>query len=280
MSKILVYGDSFAAWFATGDCWADRVAKKLGVGTVQNRAVAGSGTHFAMNNFYNDVRTNHIADGDVILFVTSTMNRLFFNYQMKDRPETASLYLHEPPKNKGKFSPRWHGDNAWYFENKDHIEWWMVNASHTAESLSQAGYVHTIKNYAATRPNCKFVVVSSIKLHNLLDLGNPVSNFFYANNLFLDDISRNEISDKEYQYWDWVEFVRHDPRINHLTNPNLEILANAVTNTLATGDITHMTSAKFKSKFIEKITNKSQYLKLVNDGTLCLDPIIEELVPE
>ena len=31
MSKILVYGDSYSAWFSIGDGWASKVAKKLGI---------------------------------------------------------------------------------------------------------------------------------------------------------------------------------------------------------------------------------------------------------
>jgi hypothetical protein len=281
MSKILVYGDSYSAWFSIGDGWASKVAKKLGIDEVYNQSVAGSGTHFSMKNFYNDICKNKINDGDIVIFVISTMNRLFFEHQMKDRPDTASMYLHKPPENKGKFSPRWPGDNSWYYENKDHIEWWMVNASPVAEELSQAGYIHTIKNYASTRPNCKFIVIKTVKLWNMIDLGTPVSNFFYSENLLLDNIARNEvISDSAYNYWDWSEFVINDPRVNHMTNQNLEILADAITNTLVTGDTYHMNSAVFKKQNIKKITNKSQYMEYVQNGTLYIDHSILEVVPE
>ena len=67
---------------------------------------------------------------------------------------------------------------------------------------------------------------------------------------------------------DFVEFTKYDPRANHLTIPNLEILAELVYETITTKSIEHFTMDKFKTNLIKKITSTEQYLEYVNQGYL------------
>ena len=72
---------------------------------------------------------------------------------------------------------------------------------------------------------------------------------------------------KTLRIW-WREFTIIDPRSNHLTNTNLSILANLLVNSINSLSIDNITYDKFKSKNINKITTKEQYLKYITDGLL------------
>jgi hypothetical protein len=99
-----------------------------------------------------------------------------------------------------------------------------------------------------------------------------IPNIRHPDNFLIPPILFTNITTNEiiggYKYMDFVEFTKYDPRANHLTIPNLEILAELVYETINTKSIENFTMDKFKTNLIRKITSKDQYLEYVNQGYL------------
>jgi len=259
MRTLRVYGDSFGADIGPGiRTWALMLKEKLQIPLVNN-AVGGSSTEYSALQFANDVQNNIIGDNDIVIYIPSTKGRLHFNFQISNHPETAAGYCHGP-------DTRPHIDNKWYHNSKDHIEWWMVNASHAVISMNFESYTHLLSNVARSKPNATFIMLKHAEWdHYIPNITHP-TNFLTPPILFTN-ITTNEIIGG-YNYTDFVEFTKFDPRANHLTIPNLEILTNLVYETINTRSIENFTMDKFKTNVIEKITNKEQYWRYVNDGYL------------
>ena len=259
MKTLRVYGDSFGANIDPNTrTWAIMLEKKLQIPLV-NKAVGGGSTEYAALQFVNDVQNNIIGDDDIVIYIPSTKGRLHFDFQISSRPETAAGYCHGP-------DTRPHIDNSWYYKSKEHIEWWMVNASHDIISMNFESYVHLISNVARSKPNATFIMLKHAPWdHHIPNIIHP-DNFLIPPILFTN-ITTNEIIGG-YKYMDFVEFTKYDPRANHLTIPNLEILAELVYETITTKSIEHFTMDKFKTNLIRKITTKDQYLEYVNQGYL------------
>jgi hypothetical protein len=201
---------------------------------------------------------NVIGDDDIVIYIPSTKGRLHFDFQISNRPDTAADYCHEP-------NVRPDYDNSWYYKNKEHIEWWMVNASHDVISMNFESYVHVISNVARSKPNATFIMLK----HQPWD---HIPNIVHPANFLIPPISFTNITSNEiiggYNYTDFVEFTKTDPRSNHLTIPNLKILTELVHETIITQSVEHFTMDKFKTNVIKKITSKEQYLEYVNQGYL------------
>ena len=187
MSSLFVYGDSYASSENDGcPAWADILGHRLRV-TVHNRAVSGSSTEHAMKCFIKDHNENLINDNDIVIFVTSTPGRLHFQFQC-DRPETASQYWHYVDTKDPK--------HLWYKENKQYIEWYLLNFDCRINAINHEGYLHILKNYAESNPTRKVIVLANSD-HNFLDnvtmpIGNTPSNFLRPS-VFLNTISKHEI---------------------------------------------------------------------------------------
>jgi hypothetical protein len=251
MKKLWVYGDSFSA--SETNSWTTRLSKNLGL-VLDNKAISGGSTENAIKQFIRDVSNNRIKDNDVVIFQTSTPGRLHFEFQ-DQRPETAVEYLREPQSD---------GDHTWYRINKKHIEWWMVNQDHEVMNINQLGYISLVKNIATAMPNVTFVCLSNSNVPNN-NLGGPNPENFLISYTYLFDISLNEIildepiKNELHSYW--TSYTKFDPRTNHLTNPNLQILADVLAEAITNMDISNLTYDKFQQKIAKKITSKDQYLK-------------------
>jgi hypothetical protein len=111
--------------------------------------------------------------------------------------------------------------------------------------------------------------------HHIPNIVHPAN--FLIPPIQLNEIALNEIIGRN-NYADFVECTGYDPRINHLTIPNLEILTELVYETINTHSIEHFTIDKFKTNLIKKITNKEQYLEYVDQGCLgYINPILRNL---
>jgi hypothetical protein len=261
MKSLRVYGDSFAA-LELGS-WTKMLADLLKI-PIDNKAISGSSTEYSIYTFINDVKEDEIGDKDIIVFVTSNTGRLYFTQQLEYRPETASNYTR-----KLKVFDK---SDEWYWKNKDHIEWWMVNNSTKMQSITFESYVQLLKNFALSKPSCVMVVLQAFNNGYSGDIFNnvPPHNFLRPA-IFLRNISHRE-TDQPYashlNYVDWTEFTKIDPRPNHLTIPNLTILANLLVESIQNLTIDNITYDKFKTNIIDKIISKEQYLKYVADGLL------------
>jgi hypothetical protein len=267
MKTLRIYGDSFASAdensFLVSAGWGNMLGELMNI-PVQNNAVSGSSTEYSIQTFIKDVSTGVINDNDIIIFVPSSIGRLYFSHQLQKRPETASLYLSDP-KDYGE-------SHDWYYRNKDHIEWWMVNNDRAMHGITFESYIQLLKNFAISKPLCTVIVLPTFDNgYYTQDIFNnvPPRNFLRAN-IFLKHISEAEVicDNNQFDYIWWREFTIIDPRSNHLTNTNLSILANLLVNSINSLSIDNITYDKFKSKNINKITTKEQYLKYITDGLL------------
>lgn len=247
MSKILVYGDSFAApsRYPFGNDWPAKVAEKLGM-TIENKALEGSSTDYAIKLLLEDLK--NINDNDIVIFVRSTPGRLSFEFQMKDKPETAALYLHDIPELQKD------PDHYWYKENKKHIEWYLVNADPCLDVLRQEAYTHVIKNIAELKPRTTFLLMSNSPYESP-ELEIPLAYIPYnllIPKIYLLHISNNEIKSKTDQpYTEWTKHTKLvDMRDNHMCVPNLELLSELVVESIKTMSVENIKLEKFQTKLI------------------------------
>jgi len=258
MKTLRIYGDSFGVNTDNFQSWPIMLQNKLQIPLV-NKSVGGGSTEYAALQFTNDAQNNIIGDDDIVIYIPSTKGRLHFDFQISSHPETAAGYCHGT-------DTRPHIDNSWYHKSKEHIEWWMVNASHDIISMNFESYTHLISNVARSKPNATFIMLKHIEWDH------HIPNIVHPNNFLIPPIQFTNITTREiiggYNYTDFVEFTKHDPRANHLTIPNLKILAELVYETINTQSIEHFTMDKFKTNVIKKITSTEQYLDYVNQGYL------------
>jgi hypothetical protein len=103
-----------------------------------------------------------------------------------------------------------------------------------------------------------------------------IPNNFLRSNICLYDVSIDEIdnshlfcnSKENFSYKKFNKFTIVDPRSNHLTNPNLQMLSDLLVEAIQTLNIDNITPDKFKSKNLGFITNKEEYLKYVSANIL------------
>lgn len=247
MRTLRVYGDSYAA--PLDNCWASILSTKLNLPVV-NKAISGGSTEFAFFNLVEDMNNNTIGDDDVIIFVGSTPGRLYLNFQ-RQRPETASLYLREPPNA--------NHDHSWYWANKKYIDWYLANQDHRIHEMQQEAYMHMIKTYAESKPNCTFIIMCNSDLNVAMpDVALPAN--FLRSYTYLTTVSSNEmIGITENHYSEWTSVSIYDVRSNHLGNPNLRILADLLEQSIRTKSIANITYDKFKQNYLHKILSKQQY---------------------
>ncbi len=267
MKTLRIYGDSFAAGESGGSKygalgWAKMLSDLLEI-PIENKAISGSSTEYAINTFVRDVKDCIVGDNDIVIFVPSSTGRLHFLYQLQTDPSTASKYLHasDVPKSQD-----------WYWKNKDHIEWWMVNSDTQTHKITFESYIQLLKNFAVSKPQCTVVVIPAYDNGYDKDIFNtvPPTNFLRAN-IFLKTLSSTEVIGSNTNHLDhnwWREFTKFDARANHLTNTNLTILANLLAESIKKLSIDNITYDKFKTNVINKITSRDQYLKYVTEGML------------
>lgn len=268
MTRLIVYGDSYAdntvrlsdrhGRSTPSGAWTDLLSRKLSLDQI-NRAVSGSSSQYAIKTFFYDVISNLIQPDDVIIFVLSTPGRMHFEFQ-NTNPRTASVYLHG-------------SDDVWYKDNKKFLEWWMGNVDLSLEALNHDCYVHALKNFAATRPDVKVILLMNSDYdpskQNSLPLGVLPNNFFKPD-IFLNEISEHEIIGKR-NYKEWTKVTTYDPRINHLSNPNLDILSDRVLEIIHDGDMQYFKYEYFQKNLFEIITTKEQYHSYIDHGLLDYD---------
>lgn len=261
MKTLRIYGDSYAASHVGS--WTKMLADLLEI-PIANNAISGSSTEYSIYTFINQVKEDKIGDKDIIVFVPSSTGRLYFTHQLDYWPGTASPYTRELKV--------FDKSNEWYWKNKDHIEWWMVNKSTKMQSITFESYIQLLKNFALSKPSCVMVVLQAFNNGYSGDIFNnvPPHNFLRPS-ICLGDISYFETDQtysKYFKYDDWVEIIKDDPRSNHLTIPNLTILANLLHTSIKNLNADNITYDKFQTNNIKKIISKKQYLEYVANGIL------------
>jgi hypothetical protein len=256
MKQIRVYGDSFAAkTMVEGTCWPELLGQLMNL-PIQNNAISGSSTEYAIKKLIGDI--NNIKN-EIVIFVTSTPGRLYFKHQQDVCPETASQYLHGVSNDRK--------DHSWYHQNKNHIEWWLVNNDNTMNRINHEAYLHVIRNIARTKPDCIFVIIPNSDHNMHIDAGGDPDNFLITQT-YLNRVSQNELVKEFPEYKDWIKYSKIDFRINHLTNPNLKILARLVFDAINSMNMGNITYDKFNTGFLSPMQSVSDYLQYVELGYL------------
>jgi hypothetical protein len=259
MKKILSYGDSFVApyLYDTTLGWVQLLSKKINLSVV-NKAVRASSAEFCMKNFYNDIEKNTIKNGDIVIISLANPGRVHFTFQ-DQFPESASFYSSSLINYQDINLPK----NKWLKENKEHLEWYLVNVDLDLININHSCYVHAIKNYAENFPDITVILLSGWKLEKQFPLGILPPNFLYLK-IPLMDISSQEIKDFS-SYFYWVSDCIIDPRVNHFSNDNLEIFADLIFQSIKKLDISIITLDKFKKNIFPKKLTYDDYLRSVNN---------------
>lgn len=257
MKTIWVYGDSFAApGEGSAKSWLNFLGKILELPVI-NSAINGASTEYAMKQFVEAVHGNSIQDDDIVIFVNSSVGRMHFQYQ-NEQPHTA---VWRNGDGYDLSDPKHH----WVSYNRHHLEWYLSNIDLHVTSIAHEGFIHILKNFAETR-NGPVVILSNMS-HNLdMPIGNLPKNFLRPK-IFLNEIAMSEVHGKA-SYSEWVKYTGNDLRVNHLSIPNLIILAKLVARSIVELDTTHITYDRFKKDIFKPIKDKAQYDEYVANGLL------------
>jgi hypothetical protein len=252
-----IYGDSFAE--EKLGCWANILAKNLRM-QCKIKAVGGSCTEYAFKHFIKDLKNQEFGKSDVIIFVMSSPGRLNFSYQLNEKPETGTQIIRDFNDNK-VVNPR----NNWYNENEGYIDWYLANKDHSLDNINHEAYISVIKDTAYNYPDALFIVLPIVPIFCDLGLKTNPDNFLRSYT-YLNEISKGEVigvSIRENWYKRFISFTNNiDVRINHLTDPNIKILAYTLEEVIRTRSIDLLKYNIFKKEIIPYITSEEDW----NDG--------------
>jgi hypothetical protein len=260
MKKLWVFGDSFVAPNHESHEWARLLADKLNI-EYENFGVGASSSEHAMRQFQKIISSTQITNS-VIIVLLSTVGRLDLEFQI-ERPETAAIYAHS-------YLVTNDPHHEWYRENRKYLEWLTVNYNYKSAWLNRECYIHTLKNYAESEPSNLIIVLQnslqSSRPDSIIPRGNPPENFI------MPEIDFNKISTNEMIVQvTWQEHIKHtgkDARVNHLTIPNLEIMAQAMSEVILTRDVFRLSYDRFQRSIINQIKTQQQLDEYIAAGIL------------
>lgn len=280
-----LYGDSFLApaigW--EGKSWTTLLGEQLDIPVV-NKSRAGSGTEYAFMQLANDIQHNVIQQKDIIIFNTSFNGRLDLEFQLTTRPETAALYLRKPEEFDKLNNSENSNNHNWFHTNKEHIKWYVAHRDYNLIKLNYLAYVCTLKDYAATMPDTIFVILHNLTPSCSIPGRLPLDNFLNPT-ISLQQISNGELTGSKSIDWEqgfgsrYGSFVKHigqDPRINHLSTPNLNILKDLVFNSINDLTISNFGYDKFKTELFDSLESIEDYKRYVDLGYLNYHPATEK----
>lgn len=257
MSKLIVYGDSYASSNEYSKGWTSFLAERLNLQEI-NRAVDGSSSEYAIEKFINDFKNDIIKDDDIIIFALSTPGRLNLLHQ-QEFPGTAAQFLHDVSTDNSSYK--------WYKQNRQHLQWYSLNRNSNESGINLESYIHMLRNFAEIHPNIKLLLLENTDHYPEMPYSNTVPNFLRPK-IYLTDIANSEINNFT-SYFDWTSSISGvDCRTNHLSNKNKEILINLVIESLEKMTVSHITYDKFMSNLFDPITTKEQYIKYIKDGLI------------
>lgn len=249
---IYVYGDSFVSEHGFGKSWPSMLGEKLNL-EISNRGVSGSSTEFSMKKIFEDIEK--FKSGDIVIFSFSTTGRIHYREINVNIPQSSCA-----PWNDGY--DQW----EWQKENEKYIKWHMKNLDYELLQINFEAYHHLIKFLADSKSEIKIIVMVNTfhdKRYSLKIL--PTSNYF---RLPFDLLS---VSNNEYQgcltYSEFTEYTRYDPRVNHLTIPNMIILRDIVYDFIVSG-IRRGSENDFVKQNILKIKNIDQYYDYIDRNVI------------
>ena len=280
MKNIRVYGDSYcSSCYPSGnniaDHWTSILSRKLNCNEV-NRAVPGTSNAVIYTRLKEDIQRKKFSDSDTecIIFQFSTIGRYYNNHIIKEIPDACSSVIHASPDMRTSIK-------EYYEENKEHIKWAISEYSPEVEWHHMESTLYWLKHYVSVKyPNIKIVVLFNYLYPISIDtsLLMTTENFICLDHFSLTETSFSEIKGNK-NFIEVLEFTKGDPRSNHLTIPNLEILANSIFNVIKTNDKSYINYESFHKNNFGKIENKEQFNQMVAEGVIHYIPDMYNKLP-
>jgi hypothetical protein len=268
MNTLHTYGDSYVTNFVNGNkvYWTNLIADGLTF-KHRNHGLSGTSTEYSIFKLLTDINDDRHNSGDVVLFSLSSVGRLTFLHQVKN-PATASLYRYIPQNfNFDDRSPQ----HTWYYENKKHLDWYEKNIDFDVQKFYHESCIHTIRNYAETRPDITVVLFQ-------LDEYDIKFPMVIPKNLLIPKLTMASISNLELAI-SYDQFTKNtegfDPRVNHLSPINAKILADLVVESVKLNKIDNITLDKFQSKIYDRpILVRADYDNYIQRELLVFRPYV------
>ena len=263
MRKLFVYGDSFSSSHRTPS-WSGILSGLLDAELV-NFAIDGGSSENAMIKFYESMQDDAIQDGDVIVMQLSTPGRLHLEFQ-RQHPGTAGTRSFSDVEWLGDLVHKEEGPNAlyrWWKDNRKFIEWHIANSDVFVSVINHESYIHVMKNFAEANPKKTVILLQ----HSFQYVKFPMINL--PSNFLMPDISLYEVSKAEHgglSHHDWVKYTMWDKRNNHISNPNLKILAHALNDAIDEKNVSKITYDIFEKGMLTQIKNQADLDHYVNLG--------------
>jgi hypothetical protein len=261
LKKLVVYGDSFAENKPVNDFtigWSILLAAKLKLPYINN-AIGGSSIEYSIKKFTHDKLSNKLSADDIIIFVFSNPGRHHLNYQTK-KPNSAATFSSGTRCWKDPL------DEKYYHANEYHIRWYEANKDEDIFKINASAYIHMLNNYARNNPSSIFVILNMNTLYHPIDV--PILDNFLISNISLLKISNNEF----VPGIDIRSFKRKtitDPRLSHLTIPNMYILADLLYKVILNKDTSIITYDSFLKNILDKnILSQEDYCYLIDRNLL------------
>lgn len=257
-NHLWVYGDSFSddrnlTW-PLAPWWPTQLARRLNL-QLQCRSVSAGSTETALIRFHEDTSHHRIQPHDVVTFQTSTSGRLHTLYQ-REHPETAAQYLHPQAR-----VP----EHQWYHDNRSHIEWWQTEYDYHCGDIQCEAAISLVGDWARRNPGVRVLILRNQTPTIRLTREWPTN--MTETVVGLNDISVGEFA-PGVTYESTIAQTQYDPRVNHLTNPNLATLVDILEEMVRTGDGALLDPSKFIRGLLPHIPTRQAYRDLVSRGIL------------
>jgi hypothetical protein len=238
MKKIVAFGDSYVNydWIDIKEHnWVDYLGKILNL-PVLNYGISGSGLGYAMDSFVKYTNSNEYFSEDIIIFVTSSDQRLYTSNMYNARLGSKIIQR-----------PEWkleREDEVWLKENGESALWAIMNLYDPKINYELIKTLSFLQTWAQHRLSNTLIVIRAFgkdvsnghDIEKLTELIKFSENFFP---LIDSDTTLGQISTVEYskfhlrtlhqQYWKGIDY-----RINHLSQYHRMELAKMISNVIST----------------------------------------------
>ena len=251
--------------------WTDLVANKLQLNKI-NFGVSGSSIEYSINKFY-DIK-NNIKDGDCVIFSFSITGRLDLKYtELKPHTSWFIKRIWETPWDVS-LRPQYN-DYFWMRDNLDHIHWFLDNRNPKTYNVNQLSFVHMLKSFAEDNPSINILVLYMVEPVLKEKINNLPTNITITNDFYLLDIAEAEIINGDMGNLFSTYLI--DPRINHLSKPNRDILAKYAVDKLSQVE-SNITKESFKTKIFKVSPELEDYQCAAREGIIEYIPLFQDIL--
>jgi hypothetical protein len=135
-------------------------------------------------------------------------------------------------------------------------------------SAVHEGFLHILKNFAETRSG-PVILLSNMNHNFKMPMNNTPKNFLRPT-IHLNNIAVGEL-ESGVDYEKWTAFTKYDLRINHLSVPNLNILARLVAQSINNLVIDNFNYDLFLKNIFKPATTMAEYQHYIDLGYLYPD---------